>query len=119
VIADAYVDANKRSTNYGSATTLRADGSPIVRSYLRFNVQGLGGSVTRATLRLYANSSSSGGYQVRGVSNNTWAESTIKYNNAPSVGGAATSGGLVQAVGSVDITSYITGNTYNQRYHVQ
>jgi hypothetical protein len=116
VIADAYVDANRRSRNYGSATTLRADASPIVRSYLRFNVQGLGGAVTRATLRLYANSSSSGGFQVRSVSSNTWGESTITYNNAPSVGNVLVSSGSFGSSGwkSVDITSYIIGNgTYN------
>jgi hypothetical protein len=114
--ADAYVDSNNRSRNYGSSTTLRADGSPIVRSYLRFNLQGLGGTVTRATLRVYANSASSGGFQVRGVSSNSWGESTITYNNAPPVGNVLVSSGSFGSSGwkSVDITSYITGNgTYN------
>jgi hypothetical protein len=114
--ADAYVDANNRSRNYGSSTTLRADGSPIVRSYLRFNLQGLGGTVTRATLRVYANSASSGGFQVRGVSSNSWGESTITYNNAPAVGNVLASSGSFGSSGwkSVDITSYVTGNgTYS------
>jgi hypothetical protein len=87
-----------------------------VRSYLRFTVQGLGGTVTRATLRVYANSGSSAGFQVRGVSNNTWGESSITYNNAPSVGNVLVSSGSFSSSGwkSVDITSYITGNgTYN------
>lgn len=112
VIADAYVNSSYRSRNYGSATSLRADNSPIVRSYLRFEIQGLGGSVTRATFRLYANSASSGGFQVRGVSDNTWKESTITYNNAPSVGDVLVSSGSFGSSGwkSVDITSYIIGN---------
>ncbi|HET8669853.1 MAG TPA: DNRLRE domain-containing protein, partial [Candidatus Saccharimonadales bacterium] len=114
--ADSYVDSSNPSTNYGSQTQLRGDGSPTVRGYLRFNVQGLSGSITRATLRIYANSSSSVGYEIQGVSNNSWVESTITYNNAPSVGSAiGSSGGFSGGVWtSVDITSYIAGNgSYN------
>src|SRR5215207_6759043 len=62
------------------STTLRADNTPILRSYRRspalpgtcvrgrcapgasVDVQGLSGSVTSATLRIYANSPSSTGY---------------------------------------------------------
>ena len=114
--ADSYVNSSSRNTNYGSLTTLRGDGSPVIRSYLRFNVQGLTGTVTRATLRVFANSASSGGYEIRSVSNNTWVESTITYNNAPAVGSVlGSSGGFGAGVWTtVDITAYITGNgTYN------
>jgi acid phosphatase type 7 len=115
-IADSYVDSGSPSTNYGSQTQLRGDGSPVVRSYLRFNVQGLSAAVTRATLRIFANSASSGGYEIRGVSNNTWVESTITYSNAPAVGNVLDSIGAFNAGvwTTVDITGYITGNgTYN------
>ena len=115
--ADSYVNSGSPDTNYGLLTTLRGDGSPIVNSYLRFNVQGLSGAVTHATLRVFANSSSSsGGYDIRGVSNNTWVESTITYNNAPAVGSVlGTFGNFSSGVWtSVDVTAYITGNaTYN------
>jgi hypothetical protein len=114
--ADSYVDSGSPSTNYGSLTTLRGDGSPVVRSYLRFNIQGVGSTVTRATLRIFANSASSGGYEIRSVSNNSWVESTITYNNAPAVGNLlGSSGGFNAGVWTtVDITAYITGNgTYN------
>ena len=115
--ADAYVQSNKSSTNFGSLTTLRADGSPVVRSYLRFNVQGLTGSVTLATLRVFANSTSNGEtYDIQSVSDNTWGESTITYANAPVVGAVLGSsgsfGGGVWT--SVNVTAYITGNgTYS------
>jgi hypothetical protein len=115
-IADSYVDSGSPSTNFGSQTQLRGDGSPVVRSYLRFNVQGLSGTVRLATLRIFANSASTGGYEIRSVSNNTWVESTITYNNAPSVGNVlGSSPGFNAGVWTtVDITSYITGNgTYN------
>ena len=115
-IADSYVNETSPTTNYGSLSSLRTDGSPILRSYLRFNVQGLSGNVTRATLRVFANSASSAGYSVNGVSNNTWVESTINYNNAPPVGSALGSSGSFGASVwiSIDVTAYITGNgTYN------
>lgn len=111
-IADAYVNADSPTTNYGSSTALRADASPVVRSYLRFNAQGLGGAVTRATLRVFANSASSQGYQVMPVSDNTWVENTINYSNMPSPGSSLGSSGTFGATAwtNVDITPYITGN---------
>lgn len=114
--ADSYVNSSNPSTNYGTQTQLRGDGSPVVRSYLRFNVQGMNGAVTRATLRVYANSASSGGYEIRGVSDNTWGETAITYNNAPVVGGVLdSSGGFNAGVWTaVDVTAHITGNgTYS------
>jgi hypothetical protein len=114
--ADAYVDSGNPATNYGSLTTLRVDGSPVIRSYLRFNVLGLSGPVTRATLRIFANSASSQGCTASGVSDNTWSESTINYNNAPPPGSALGSSGPFAAGVwiSMDVTAYIVGNgTYN------
>ena len=115
-VADAYTNEGSVSTNYGTATTLRADATPLVRSYLRFNVQGLSGSVTHVTLRIFTNSSSSAGYEVRNVADNTWTEGSINHTNAPAMDGvSATSGAFGTGVWTtVDITSLITGNgTYN------
>ena len=114
--ADSYVDSGSPSTNYGTQTQLRGDGSPAVRSYLRFDVQGFSGAVTHATLRIYANSASTTGYEIRNVSNNTWGETTITYSNAPAVGSVLdTSGGFNSGVWTtVDVTPYITGaGTYS------
>ncbi len=110
--ADAYADASNPTVNTGSSTQIRIDNSPVVHGYLRFDVQGLSGSVTKATLRVYANSSSSAGYQVYQVPDTSWSETTITYNNAPALGGmvgsmAAFSGG---AWTTVDVTSVINGN---------
>jgi len=111
-ISDSYVNGASPATNYGTNTALRADGSPIVNSYLRFDVQGVAGSVTRATLRVYANSASSLGCDAQSVNDNTWGELTITYNNAPPVGGVLGSSGAFGAGVwiSIDVTSYITGN---------
>src|SRR5512142_300670 len=84
--ADAYVDSANPSINYGTRTTLRVDGSPVVRSYLRFNLSGASGPVTQAKLRVYANSASSSGISVWGVSSASWSETAITYANAPALG---------------------------------
>jgi hypothetical protein len=110
------VDASSPTANNGTKTTLRADGSPVVRSYLRFNVQGLNGTVTRATLRVFAHSAASSGVTANIVSNNTWTETGLNYNNAPPLGSALGSSGSFGAGVwiSMDVTAYITGNgTYS------
>jgi hypothetical protein len=100
------------SSNYGTSNLLRADGSPVMRSYLRFNVQGISGTVTRVTLRVFANSASSAGYHIGNVTDNTWTESTINYNNAPVIGSSIGSSGPFSAGAwtTVDVTSLVTGN---------
>jgi Big-like domain-containing protein/calcineurin-like phosphoesterase family protein/fibronectin type III domain protein len=115
-VADSYVNAGSPTTNYGTSTTLHVDASPVVNSYLRFSVQGLSGTITRVTLRVFANSSSSSGVVASGVSDNTWTEATINYNNAPPIGPAlGSSGSFGTGVWvSIDITPYVSGNgTYN------
>jgi acid phosphatase type 7 len=114
--ADAYVYSVNPTTNFGSLTVLRADASPDTRSYLRFSVQGLTGAVKRATLRIYANSASTSGINIHAVSDNSWTESTINYNNAPSF--SSPIGSFSPVVSgtwvSIDITAYLIGNgTYN------
>ena len=113
---DSYVDASSPTSNYGTLSNLRVDASTIVRSYLRFPVQGLSGNVTRATLLIYANSASNAGFTAHSVDNTPWSELTINYDNAPPIGssfgssGAFTAGTLVR----IDVTAYIIGNAvYN------
>ena len=87
--ADAYVDASAPKRKFGTANVLLAGSAPVQRSYLRFDVSGVSGPVTRATLRLQATSASIAGYQVRGVVSNTWQERTITYTDAPAFGSVA------------------------------
>jgi Big-like domain-containing protein/calcineurin-like phosphoesterase family protein len=86
-VADAYTRSDSASSNFGRSTVLRVDNSPVSRSYLRFNVQGLSGSVTKATLRVFSNiSASSSGVDLRSVGSTTWGETTLNHSNAPAVG---------------------------------
>ena len=83
-----------------------------MRSYLRFNLQGINGTITRVTLRVYANSASSSGYNIGNVTNDTWTEMGINYNNAPAIGSSVGSSDRFGAGvwTTVDVTSLVTGN---------
>jgi hypothetical protein len=111
--ADAFVTQSHPDTNYGARTQLKADGSPTQQSYLRFDIQGLSGTVTRAVLRLTAESSSATGYSVRSVASNSWGEKTITFANAPPVSSTVTASSGSFSAGqavAVDITPLVAGN---------
>lgn len=110
-VADATVSGAHNYTNYGSTHTLVVDGSPIVRSYLKFVVGGTSGSVSHAVLRLRALTSSPYGVRVAPVIGNGWTESTITFANAYAFGAAlATSGPVVKgSIVSLDVSAFVKG----------
>ena len=108
--ADAYVTSAKPKANYGSATRLKTEGSPVLEAYLRFDGGNLTGQVTRATLWLYALNGSDVGYEVHSVSDASWQESSITYANAPLISLtpiANTSGYASGTWTTVDVTSIV------------
>ena len=115
-VADTYVNSGSPTSNFGSATTMRMDGSPDVHAYLRFTVTGLSGTISQVRLLLFANNSDKTGIRAWSVADNTWGELTTNYNNAPALGSQlatttfSTSGVWV----SLDVTAFVTGNgTYS------
>ena len=115
-VEDSYVSSGSRSTNYGTASSLKLATSPAETAYLKFNLSGLSGPVQSATLRVYANSGLKWGFDAYSTANTSWTESTVTYNNAPALGtklGSFPSGtqtGWVQ----LDVTPAVTGNgTYS------
>ncbi|MGB0385128.1 MAG: DNRLRE domain-containing protein [Ardenticatenaceae bacterium] len=108
-VADSYVNGNVPDTNFGTSP-LRADLDPQTNSYLRFDVQNLVGVIDSATLRIFPNNGSSIGYEVHGVSDNSWDELAITFNNAPSLGSVVGSSGSFTTTGyiEVDVTSLVT-----------
>ncbi len=112
-VADSYVDSSAAASNYGTNTALRVDGSPTVRTYLRFNPSGLTGTVTRATLRVWADTAQGVGYDVFGVADTTWVESGITFNNKPGLAATKTGSSGPVAAGTwttVDVTPLVSGN---------
>ncbi len=116
-VADTFVKQLFPDNRYGSFTNLRVDGFPIVHSYLRFSVQGLGGAqVVKAQLQIYAELRSGIGISVFAVSDNTWNESTLTYSSAPAMGAALSSSAPFAADSWVplDVSTYVTGEgTYS------
>jgi acid phosphatase type 7 len=112
-VADSYVDASTPAATHGTLASLRVDASPAVRSYLRFSVGGIAGAVTRATLRIWANSAQTTGYDAYSVADNTWGETTIASSNSPPFGATRLGGSGKITAGtwaSVDVTSAVAGN---------
>jgi parallel beta-helix repeat protein len=111
-VADTYVSASSPTSNYGTNTQIRADGSPILNGFLRFNVQGVSGVVSSATLRLFANSNHSVGFRVHGVSDNTWVESAMTYDTQPTIGAeVAATGPLTGGTWyDLNVTSLVSAN---------
>jgi parallel beta-helix repeat protein len=108
--ADSYVDASTPTTNFGARISLRTDASPEVRSYARFNVQGVA-DTSSATLRMFANSSNKVGVDVRVVESADWGETTLNFGNAPSFGPLLDSSGPVTGGNwyEFDVSSAVAG----------
>lgn len=120
-VADAPVKSSSPTNNYGTDALLRLrfDSSPTgttYRSYLKFDVSGVSGSVSGAKLRLFSTDGSPDGGRVFGVSN-SWTESGITWNNAPAIpatsigtAGTTTNGSFVD----IPLGSAVSGNgTYS------
>ncbi|OLB75036.1 MAG: hypothetical protein AUI14_22180 [Actinobacteria bacterium 13_2_20CM_2_71_6] len=109
---DSYVQADLATTNFGTATVLKTVTSPDSRAYLKFSVAGLGGTVTKATFRVFTQTSSGTGYELHAVADNSWTEAGLIYNNRPAVGGTIGTATNFSANTwtSVDVTNYVTGN---------
>jgi hypothetical protein len=111
---DAYIYQTNGNTNYGLATTLQTDNSPVKNFLLKFGVSGLSGQIiSSAKLRLYVVDASDKGGNFYRVNDTSWQQGTVTWNNAPT---ADTT--LLASLGSVsantwyevDVTSLITGN---------
>ena len=112
-VADSYVNQSSPTKNFGTNRSIRVDGSPLVRSYLRFDVNGIGSSnVIKVTLRIYANSGSSNGVTVDKVADNNWQENEINYDNAPAPGNqiGSSNGFPAKSWVSIDVTSLLSGD---------
>jgi acid phosphatase type 7 len=108
--ADTYISQENPTTDYGSATALRTDVTPTIRSYLRFDLPALPEPIRRARLHLFVNSQVALGYEVRTLTTTTWSETELVFDNAPPPGYVVgTSGPVEQQNWSVvDVTNGIT-----------
>ncbi|NUT97974.1 MAG: DNRLRE domain-containing protein, partial [Saccharothrix sp.] len=115
--ADTHVDNSAAGTNYGTSGQLGVDGSPIKRMFLKFVVSNVSGTVTSAKLRVHTDNvtgaASPNGGTFKSMTNTTWSETGVTYNNQPAIDGATLGslGSVAQnAWYEVDVTSYVKGN---------
>jgi hypothetical protein len=110
-VADARVDGNNPTQNYGSESVLRVDGDPRYESFLRFEVSGLSGTVRRAKLRVYATDATANGPAVY-TTGSAWQESTLTFQNKPAPGTHLSTVGSMAAGTWVewDVTAAVQGN---------
>ncbi|HUP13199.1 MAG TPA: putative Ig domain-containing protein, partial [Niastella sp.] len=118
-IADAYTNNGVNADiNYGTASYLvvkTTTGTSAARaSYLKFPLSSLTGTISSAVLRVYGRCTDAGvvtSVAAYPVSNDSWTETGITWNNAP-----AASGGALSTVGNIgnasqyfdfDVTSYV------------
>ena len=92
-VADAMVRGGDfGDTNYGTSLSLETKGidtgSTRREAYLRWDLTGVGGKIVQAKVRLAGTAASQLGNEnfASLVSNNTWGETTLTFNNKPTSG---------------------------------
>jgi len=115
--ADASVqDGASANTNFGSAPDLQVKVSNAGynhEAYISFNLSGISGNVTSATLNLYGDLETAGaGYTVNVIpTTGSWSENTITWNTKPADGttvlASTTVSGTTGQWYTLDLTSYI------------
>jgi acid phosphatase type 7 len=110
-VADSFVDISQPTMNFGERLNLRVDHSPAVRSYLRFDLGQVSGTVTQARLRVFANTASTSGISVSPVQETIWSETGLISANAPTAGPIFATSGAVSAESwqELDLTGLVRG----------
>lgn len=112
---DATIDSDDADDTFGDEDILEAEYNEpdILRSLVRFVVEGVpeGHSIVDAQLRVFMVEASNGGGEVS-VVEGEWEESSVTWNNAPSLGQTIAPlpvGGEGREM-DIDLTGYVTGN---------
>src|SRR5680860_360376 len=97
-VGDAFVNKSQPTKNFATATSLKVrDASPVLQSYLQFDVSGVpsGETVSNATLRLYSFGAEGDACPTTGIgvdvyeaASDNWSQATITYSNSPGKSGS-------------------------------
>ncbi len=111
---DAYVDLAAPSTPKPATTTLyNVQSTNTQRSYIKFNVANLAGTVTAATLRIWVTDGTDNGAAWYKITDNSWSQTTLTWANAPAVNGSLVGDPAAILVGTwleIPVTAFISGN---------
>jgi sugar lactone lactonase YvrE len=108
--ADAQVAQSSPDSTFSTTATLGVDGSPVLESFVAFDIGDPGAPVTRATLRLFVTNGSANGPKVY-RSDTAWSEASVTWNTRPLRGDLVADVNRVAAGSFVayDVTSAVTG----------
>ncbi|WP_433305280.1 DUF7594 domain-containing protein [Actinoplanes sp. CA-030573] len=113
--ADSYVRSDDPSSTPGSEFVLGTEAgsptTPTLNAYVRFNVTGVTGTITSATLQLYSYATSALGVLVSRTTPD-WTEAALTYASAPAVGAQVGAGPniAVNTWASIGLGSAVAGN---------
>ena len=114
--SDAWVDQRHPRANHGTSARLYTDGDAgrgrDLRSYVKFKLTGLSGTVDRAVLRLWVTNRTRNGPSVA-PTRTGWAGSTLTWRNRPGATGPVLADAGALAAGrwaEFDVTSAVHGN---------
>jgi chitodextrinase len=94
--ADATIESANPTRNFGTATTLQGDASPLRAFVVKFNVSDVrSAAVVDAKLRLHVTNPSNRGGDFR-TAGTAWNEATVNWQNAPA--GGAVVGSLLRVL---------------------
>jgi len=113
--ADAYTVQSDPNNNYGSVWDLACDSEEGKRSFLKFSISSIPSyvQIQSATLKLYYETSEKtdyGSVKAYSVSDDSWAEGTVTWNNQPALGSlldTVTKTGSLEGWWSWDVTSHV------------
>ncbi len=119
MVADTYA----KESDSGSSTTRGTENSLDIRSeagsytripYLKFSVNGISGTIQSAILKVYSEDEDDT-VKAFAVSDTSWTEAALNYDNRPALGAEIGSGtATVASWFDIDITGYITADgTYS------
>ncbi len=112
-VADAHVDAEQPTTTLGLEPTLAVRGvpSPVMRSYLRFDLSSLEGhQIVHAKLSLLNDVAIHTGIQIWTTNGESWDEATVTFAKSPGAGEEQTRFSTASNDGSLqaDVTQLVT-----------
>ncbi|MFA7301165.1 MAG: DNRLRE domain-containing protein [Candidatus Shapirobacteria bacterium] len=113
--ADSYVSSNAPTTNFGSSKVLIVNGSPIKIIYLKYDLSNyVGKTIKSASLKFAISDNSQSTQNIKLVDDISWQESTINFNNKPSLGAIiSTQSNIKGSFATIDITNTVKSKLGN------
>lgn len=108
--ADSFVRSSAANSNFGKSKTLEDDVSPRENIYLKFDLSSLSGKqIKKATLMLKVKEGTNSNLGLYKVSDTSWIETKITFNNRPAFVGLITgiNASRANSISKADVLNYV------------